>query len=904
MAGRYKPLQFLEESDEVEVLEAPLPETEFQELLAEPFYSDRSLVFSAPYFTASRGYTTGMASTMLSDLLGDTDHLGERERPDLFKGQEINGRSVFVIKSAMGTGKTTFLHDYMSLVSNIEKEKDKVFHIVAISCRVSLGEMYYNKFKDVGFTYYREIVGPIDEDRIICSPESYARMEATTAAGEKAYKNVDILIIDEFETFLNSLPGLTMKGRRGLFYNIFPQYWKSEHTQLVIMDATLTPMSMRLIRDLTNRMTGVEEDDELVIPKSIYTFYNTHRPAFPGQIEITQNSQYFSQCITDAISHCYRNEWQVLDQMAIMNDEPSDMFELEYQVIIVYASLKELEGMYNRLLKNNPSCLSKNNVIMVTSKTGGQHLNVDSWRTKRVILHTSTIAAGSDYNPVMKGRNVHVFSVTNDNIVPDLMAQMTFRARLPIVAKVLFFVPVTEDKHVQLITNRQGLLDSYEATASFLSNPVLAMDRCAYSLVVKEIDGTLYRVPRLNCDDFGLQVVLHQHLKDNLARNNYIEYLINVLSDISMEWYDRRERKSFVALTKSVDPKRDAIEKHKTVEDSHEFATRMILGAIAAMEAVMSDDTETPISDVMTKYDVSKIQVKNRSNYEQCLAYEICTMLKEFGLASLPPKTSVMSVPGQSDWCLMKEIIEEKIEWYSVFYETYKEIAKGTEAIDRMGLHDHAMQIDTRYHGACTSLKVHYILSALHALIPSSVRVSDGEILLCPLYSELPGLHHWDQSTLLIPSSFFRDADRIDLIRLSNENKDIYNPVFAAPRGFPVPIDGKLNSTPGEDPAVTKKRKASVIQLCDKLCKQVLRCAGYSIKNIGKTRLTIDGESTFQRNYQVTQDSRDIAAITRLREAKADFVRFRENRVATIMYSQVTAELRTWKYLGLWKRYT
>lgn len=904
-------------NSEIEVIDAlPVPPPGADPALVTYFadrsFKDRVLYLDDRYITASL-YFERLLMTMMDDLLlYEKNDRMSRSNGDLFEATPLDsGRSIFAIKSAMGSGKTTLLRRYMEGIDAYEKTlpvEAKRMHIVIVICRRALGKMYITLLRDLGFVLYLEAADQyITDDRVICSPESYRRMQKNLTDGRRVFKSVDLLVLDEWITLMSALNGDTMSERRGLFYSVFQRYFIVGTTQVLIMDACLDIATLDMMQRLTR--TGVV-DDPLTgegFEKKMYVVYNCKRTAAPGQIKITQSLEFFHSMISKAIAYCGNQEWEARRQDAILHADDPDYVppKPRYQIIIAHASIAKSQALHQMLLEDWSWFLNRNNCVLINSASGGGNLRTSDWEDKLVIQHTSTIACGSDYNPSHHtGRTVFVFSYTSDQIPPDLMCQMTFRARLPIVHTILFYVPMQTTTVAQM--DREELIHHLESTSEFLEMPSIANDRRAYVLTEELIDGAVYHVPRVNRNDFGLDLVLDQTMRKNRSRSNYLPYLMDVLSDISDEWRDARDQSYFQRLietTSTRTPKEDRRLKRAERESTSRFGDAIFLGGWTALqEDIRQSPARLAIKDVLEKYNQENHYINAKSRDHEVWIYQACLILKRLGLSHLPMASDANLLD------LLEDFLFEHKNWFHDHYDFFLLLVAGSKKVDSDCIAAYANSREHRVKAPLPAIQVSVILSTLHALFPRVVEEDGDNLRLRILYSCRAGSEfYFDLSSCDLTSESFKDAEKLPLVRLSDQSPTVYRLVFDGLR-FPQALDGALEclceSSDYGDIDRFKKHRRFVAQICPQLAHRCLECIHFKL------------DSNPRRQYKVTvpYQRKKIAIRTYTLESASDcaMICYQLSKLAAnikknrddgpdLAWIMSRPDFVTFRFLGLWE---
>lgn len=885
----------------------------FSERIKKDDFDGKCLSIDDRYLTGSI-FMPRILSTLMSDLTlkGTTAPRGW-EHGDLFDACSNDSRSAFAIKSAMGTGKTTLLYRYLRQVDAWERESrpDRPVCVVVIISRIALGIMYDDKLAELGYVFYKTAPDRvIDDAKVIITPESYERLQQIQLKDgvvQKMFRRVDIMIADEWETTMASLNSKTMKNRRGMFYAIFQRYWRSENTQFIVMDACLTDRSL----DTLSRLVAPPPEEMSIanpIPKNLFAIYNCHRPAEFDQISIVESLNVFNERIRQALAICVDAEWEQreLDIAKNAGVEGYVPPHPEYQVIIAHASLERLQAMHSTLCSQFPDYINDRTAVQVCSKSGGHNLRTSDWLGHYLIQHTSTIAAGSDYNPKKKGRTVFVFSYTFDKISPPLMAQMTFRARLPIVHTVTFLVQPQAKRDPQLCVDRDVLLQQMELTASFCDLPRLANDRNIYRIVEEEVDGETVFMMRLNKHDFGLDVVVDQMLNQNRALNDYGEYLVEVLADISEYWRVVKEsgsyQRSLVNMTRddlqAMKREREAGAVYKTQAFARSFAI--------LLDALGLDSDRTPLVDLIKLYDQQKSATRQRSNADHVFIYEVCIMLKSVGLTELP---------GRGETALLdklEEFISENKTWFDRYWDLFKLLCRGSQQVTKDSLDDYTNGMEVRSKAPADAMKVYYILQTLSILVPNCViEDADGSLRFRPLYSMDPTkLHSFNPTSIEISSTTMKDADAIALIELSDKHPNIYRYAFGDER-FPYALNGSMaylcDPSDCPDPGQFKKKRGVITHCCFELAKSCLIAGGFML--VGHSSDTRKFKRTVP--YQTAKASvtmytlakgGDTASVVYTLMRSIEGVRRVKSGLVDIGWTMLKRELHGWRYLEMWEK--
>lgn len=901
----------MDTTEPVDDLPLPTPDADpkMVDVLSREPFAGRTLFLSDRYITAS-AYFDRLMRTMLNDLLllDRDDHL-KRASGDLFDGSPVDGRSVFMIKSAMGSGKTTLLRRYMEGIDAYEKTLPvdaKRLHIVIVICRRALGKMYITMLRDLGFVYYQECTDKfISDDRVICSPESYRRMQHNLSDGRRVFKTVDLLVLDEWVTLMASLNGETMSDRRGLFYTIFERYFMVQSTQVMVMDACLDPSSIGMIQ----RLTSVATVDDLLLggmgfEKKIYTVYNSKRSAAPGQIKITQSLEYFRACINKAIAHCVRSEWEAR-RLEIESSSHDPLYEHpkpRYQVIIAHSSIAKSQALHLTLMEDWPLYLNKRTCALINSTSGGGNLRTCEWEDKLVIQHTSTIACGSDYNPAHHtGRTVFVFSYSSDQIPPDLMCQMTFRARLPIVHTVLFYVPTQNTP--EKIVDREQLIDYVEATGSFINVPSIANDRRAYVLAEELIDGSVYHVPRINRNDFGLDLMIDQTMRRNRAQSNYMNYLLDVLADISDEWREARDAnvaERLIATT--LTPREDGKLKRAERESTKRFIDVVHLeGVSLLMDTISESPTRLAIDTVLEKFDQQQHYINAKSTREGVWVYQSCILMKRLGLRFFPTYAETPLID------LLEDFLLNYKNWFCEFYDIFLLLVSGSKKVTSDCVASYVQSREYRAKAAIRALQVSIILNTIQGMFPGLVIESEDNVALRLLYScRKDSTDYFDASSFTITSEKMKDADALPIVKLSDAAAVAYGLLFD-PLRFPKPIDGRLeclcDPEDAPNPSAFKSQRNFISQVCPQMAHKVLECAGVFLETDAtrqfKVTVPYQRKKVATRTYTMAPHSDVPMVCTRLSRLAPNIQRFRADGT-DILWAMERPHFIAFTYLPLW----
>lgn len=878
---------------------------EFVKFFENPENLRRSFTFNSRYMTEDRVMYPLLCS-MMEELMGRNDYF-KRQNGCLFHNVEINGRNVWAIKSAMGTGKTTFLKAYLENVIAFEawKQPTTPLHIVVVVSRISLADTYATLLRDIGFINYRESDTPtIDAMRVICTPESYARLQEQSSSGISGFKDVDILILDELETLLNSVMSKTMDQRRGLFFALFAEYFKETTTQVIAMDACLTFASMELL--LT--MCGLDPDeDDIRIPKVVFTIYNTCRPALPNQITVTRSLSVFENHIFRAIDHCIREEWEHQETLIQSGELLMADMRPEFQIVIAHGSLKKLNGLHMKLCQQYPDYCSDRTCARVNSATG-ENKSIDEWVNFRIIQHTSSIAAGCDYNPAKRGRNVFVFSWTLCQITPDLMCQMTFRTRLPIARQVTFYVPIQINGRAVQIEDRQQLIDSYNLAGTFLRVKELRSDLTTFRLTkVSNELGRSVRVPMLNIESLAVLIHLHQRVKQNQAENNYMKRLVIVLSDMSDDFLTTLRTTDFdIDLPGSVDDetllvesKRDRKLKAENIELSHQHIDNVIEKAIERIIEFVGDGGVAEVSDLIKRFDQSNRSISHKSTEVDVFVYRTAMILQSIGLKRIPGA-------GNNHVDDFHSFYHSHHQWFSENWEFYQLLLDGTNKVDLQSEGSWYAGKDTRNILACRNFRVYLTLETVRVLIPSAIIEKDDHLSLKPMFSNAPRAGKTSYPANLFPNAVklhsmeFRNYDGLLIHQFAHKRPELFTNIFKDVKG--VKAMGDRYIPPGEG----RLDRFSCQTMADNV-KTILSHAGFRLSQGKKRYLPTprDAPPGAPRPNTVEYDllpvARDIHIVTKIRQLRDDIIAYRDTRVVSTEWIQVRSSIDDWKYLSMFE---
>lgn len=159
-------------------------------------------------------------------------------------------RGAVVVRSQMGTGKTTILRDLMRVVNEAEKALTRPLRVVCVSSRVSFGHTLMEVLAEYGFQMYNMMGDGCtiwDENRLIISMESMHRLQNPYQQRRMAYP--DLFIWDEFTCGAIHMKSPTIQ-EKGVLLDYVTEIARSGHTQFLYMDAYYDSDGLDLIRDM------------------------------------------------------------------------------------------------------------------------------------------------------------------------------------------------------------------------------------------------------------------------------------------------------------------------------------------------------------------------------------------------------------------------------------------------------------------------------------------------------------------------------------------------------------------------------------------------------------------------------------------------------------------------------
>jgi phage pi2 protein 07 len=154
---------------------------------------------------------------------------------NLFKQTTAQHYQTLLLKSAMGTGKTEVIVQYLKK----RKEQGKLQRALFITCKRTLATTLHGRLKeDIGFVDYRDEEAKKNLRNV---PLLIIQLESLVKLQDFSSEPYDVVVLDESESLFKQFDSSTLDGKRKDVWEMFLFILRDKTTELIMMDAYLEP---------------------------------------------------------------------------------------------------------------------------------------------------------------------------------------------------------------------------------------------------------------------------------------------------------------------------------------------------------------------------------------------------------------------------------------------------------------------------------------------------------------------------------------------------------------------------------------------------------------------------------------------------------------------------------------
>ena len=394
----------------------------------------------------------------------------------------------WLLRSNMGTGKT---HLIKMIIKRMEENNCKT--VLFVTYRRSLASEHKRGLEVEGFVNYETIKGNLSDrtkyPRVICQIESLHRLWDPKRTNVVPY--FDMVVVDEIEGALEHFGSSTMKTPRKTLADMGRLLKNS--SRVMAMDGTLSAATCAFFEKLQIKT-------QLVI--NTFRNHNNKRT-----IWVHNNKE---------------------DVMSIILER----IRAEKRVVVCCMTPKLANDVLS--LPGLMDVLTNDDVAVYTRDTADEDkrnlVNIAKiWKTKKLVIYTPTIEAGTDFSEV--GHFDNIFGLMCDgrhHVSYTGFVQMMHRVRNPTCKDVICFAPSTMNKAQDVLWTaaraKDYIINTY-STAKF------ELVSCSMGYTYQIVDGERQMVTSPVDDDLGLCVQSY-----NVAKvHNSWKRFIPMIQDVAEE---------------------------------------------------------------------------------------------------------------------------------------------------------------------------------------------------------------------------------------------------------------------------------------------------------------------------------------------------------------------------------
>ncbi|ATZ81253.1 DEXDc helicase-primase [Bodo saltans virus] len=205
------------------------------------------------------------------------------------------------IKSAYGTGKTSFLKNFLNMLDLNDHIKYK--KVLFISYRRSLSYDVQRQLSDFGFENYIEVQKKgnylHEIDKLIIQYESLHKIlsHSYDMHDDPNQINYDLIIIDECESVLSQVDSTTNGENQRDNYNIFREFVKKSK-KMIVLDGDISNKTYNFIHTFSNNNVLIK--NTYCKPKKIYITKNYDKYIKSIHEDLKQNKKLYICCMSSS----------------------------------------------------------------------------------------------------------------------------------------------------------------------------------------------------------------------------------------------------------------------------------------------------------------------------------------------------------------------------------------------------------------------------------------------------------------------------------------------------------------------------------------------------------------------------------------------------------------------------
>lgn len=386
--------------------------------------------------------------------------------------KEIKENDSLYIISPMGSGKTKQLYDYINVMDNDPKLKNK--SICFISFRRSLEKKYIQDLKS--FKLYSSIKGPINKKehpRIAIQINSIKRITST----------YDYVILDEISYTLSTL--INFCDNKKQVHDILEQLIQNSE-KIICMDANMQNSDINFIENILNSKNNENKKN-----RSKFIIYNKntkHR----GDIYLYKRKEFTNDIMKNLSNG---------KKIALASN--SNTFLTNLEALLIYDGIKYLK---------------------INKETDEKYFDTDIWDQYDIIMYTPTITAGVSFEKKHYNMRYGYFSSLSSSAA--LSAQQLFRVRDTTDKNIHLCINQIKDRE-------KKYEDTFEEVEEYLNRTInLDQNVIKDAISLSRDEGLLnldLKERKFKKDNY-YNLLINYMVKINKSKNEYFEELAYYLA--------------------------------------------------------------------------------------------------------------------------------------------------------------------------------------------------------------------------------------------------------------------------------------------------------------------------------------------------------------------------------------
>ena len=820
-------------------------------------------------------------------------------------------RGAIIIRSQMGTGKTTTLRTLMKNVDEAEKAIGRPLRVLCISSRVSFANTLLEVLSNSGFVMYNMLPDGsfiCDANRLIISMESMHKLQDPYR--QKRMALPDLVIWDEFTSGAIHVKSPTIL-EKGVFLDFIRVCASSGHTQFLYMDAFYDEDGLEIIKFLhPNTKIGF--------------LWNVKRPARRGIFNFHYSIDNYDDQITHAIETS-KDEW-AKEMNAAELEERDPVFN--NQLVFCFMSKEKLTRKVKELEREYPFLFAPRYICRIHSDCDAEASRTTlsattHWPRFIAIFYTSSVLVGTNYDIERRAdvlRATRLATSTSDassakrtildKVRVDIfcnadsehpcaisLAQMMARTRYAGVnGRIHFLLPRNHPDIERYPIDMPTLHEHLDRTRCYMSDPCISRDSgCVNATtIVDDTTGEMFVAHSLEHNHVFVRFYVYAKLCANRSTVSFVTHLKSILDGFSESVFNSTVEQlapfffnASEGMQKMIENANMASKKKRQHDD---IDAESYAAAIAKMVARMNDGQLNFTADVMRFFDMSDNTIKAKRTMNDELVYNILRFLLYFGLNDLPDRSDEPSMR------VLHHLITEIHPWFVKYHKVYENARVPSDKQSERLLADVLKGKVTDVNAAIDRFQSLLVTLSLESIFPAfTSRCDDGISINIPVTDEGLGEVSYHTATLV-------DFEAIPVIHCCLTAGATYDIIF-----------GDMKDTPAKmDPRKSLRSKQIYVP---KLVNFILTIMGFDYTatrskiphaaavemGIPRSRLraTTDNRVAGTR-YTMGRQAYDIAALYLHKEVSTQLNTWRSfDRHANVMYFQLTKHAAIARYSPL-----